>query len=186
MKKQLIYAICAVLLLAITISGSTYAFFSASAGENSNVDTQSHIYSIIYTGGTQIEGPLTLTENKTGGANTTVHIKVAEGSIEPLAYLYLNIEDMTENLSSSAVKWEVSGVKNNQVVYTDSGTFAGYNDTNNNIIPLVEDYQLTTEQTDFTVYVWIDGNIAGNEILGASFSGYISASTDRITGVLNN
>ena len=83
------------------------------------------------------------------------------------------------------VKWEVSGVRGGKEVYTNNGTFEGYNDTNNNAIPIVEDYRLTEEQTDFTVYVWIDGEHTGNEILGAAFSGYISAKTENFTGQLN-
>ena len=186
MKKQIIYTICAILLLAITITGSTYAFFSATAGENSNVDTQSRKFEIIYTGGTEINGPISLSTDRTGGVNTTVHIKVGQGSAEALSYLDLNILEMTENLSVSNVKWEVSGVKNGNQVYTNSGTFSGYNDTNNNVINLVHDYKLSEEQTDFTVYVWIDGPNTGNEIIGASLTSYISARTERFTGQLSN
>ena len=186
MKKQLIYTICAVLLLAIAVVGSTYAFFTSTAGENSDVDTESKEFEVIYTGGAQIEGPIGLSTNRAGGVNTTVHIKVGQNSVEALSYLYLNITEMTANLSSTNVKWEISGVKNNQEVYTDSGTFNGYNDTNNNVITLVHDYKLTADQTDFTLYIWIDGENTGNEILGATFSGYISASTERFTAVLNS
>ena len=91
---------------------------------------------------------------------------------------------MTNNLSAPNVKWEVSGIQKGNEVYTNSGTFSGYNATNNKI-PLVEDYRLTEDQTDFTIYVWIDGNITGNEILGATFTGFISANTEQFTGELD-
>ena len=186
MKKQYIYTICAILLLAIAIVGSTYAFFSASEGSNNNaVFTESQYFAVIYTGGTTINGPLNLTSDRSGGANTTVHIKVAEGSYNAIANLYINIDNITDNLASNSVKWEVSGVKNNVEVYTNSGTFAGYNSTNNNKVMIVNNYRLTEEQTDFTVYIWIDGNLAGNEVLGGNFSGYIGASTEQVTGVLH-
>ena len=54
MKKQFIYTICTVLLLAIAVVGSTYAFFSATTGENSNVTTEAKNFEVIYTGGTEI------------------------------------------------------------------------------------------------------------------------------------
>ena len=92
---------------------------------------------------------------------------------------------MTNNLSVSNVKWEISGVKGGKEVYTDNGTFQGYNATTNNKIPLVKNYRLTETQTDFTLYIWIDGPNTGNEILGANFSGYISANTERFTGQLS-
>ena len=123
--------------------------------------------------------------DRTGGVSTTVHIKVGEGSAEALSYLKLNIIEMTENLSVENVKWEVSGMRGGQEVYTNSGTFQGYDDTTNNVIPIVEDYRLSETQTDFTLYIWIDGPTTGNEIIGASFSGYISANTERFTGQLN-
>ena len=185
MKRQIIYSICAVLLLAIAVVGSTYAFFSASAGENSNVTTEAKNFEVIYTGGTEINGPINLSVDRTGGINTTVHIKIGEGSAEALSYLYLNILEMTNNLSVSNVKWEISGVKEGKEVYTDNGTFQGYNATTNNKIPLVKNYRLTETQTDFTLYIWIDGPNTGNEILGANFSGYISANTERFTGQLS-
>lgn len=186
MKKQFIYTISAILLLTIAVVGSTYAFFSATATSNNNsVSANAQKFEVIYTGGTEINGPIDLSIDRTGGVNTTVHIKVGQGSSQALAYLFLNIEEMTDNLSVSNVKWEVSGVKNGKEVYVNNGTFAGYNDTNNNTIPIVEDYRLTEDQTDFTVYIWIDGNSTGNEILGAMLSSYISAQTEQYTGQLN-
>ncbi len=185
MKKQIIFIITAILLLTIVTVGSTYAFFSASASSNNNtVATEASKFEVIYTGGTDINGTLQLSADRNGGRNTTVHIKVSQGSSHALAYLYMNIEEMTANLSTNSFKWEVSGIKGGQEVYTNAGTFNGYNDTNNNKIPIVENYRLTEDQTDFTIYIWIDGNLAGNEIFGAEFSGYISATTEQFTGQL--
>lgn len=183
MNKKLIYSISIVLLLSIAIIGGTYSFFAAIT-DNKNITTNASKFEVIYTGGTEIKGPIELSEDRNGGINTTVHIKVGEGSSHALAYLYLNIVEMTDNLSAPNVKWEVSGIQKGNEVYTNSGTFSGYNATNNKI-PLVEDYRLTEDQTDFTIYVWIDGNITGNEILGATFTGFISANTEQFTGELD-
>ena len=187
MKRQTVYTILAFLLLTIATVGSTYAFFSATTGTtNDVVVADAKKFEVIYTGGSEIGGIMSLSADRTGGKNTTVHIKVGQGSAQALAYLYLNINTITENIRINGFKWEVSGVRGNQEVYTNNGTFNGYNDTNNNIITLVNDYRLTEEQTDFTVYLWIDGNSVGNEVLGGSFSGYISASTERFTGQLSD
>ncbi len=185
MKRQTIYTICAFLLLAIATVGSTYAFFSATTGEDSNVATESQKFEVIYTGGTDIGGPVSLSADRNGGKNTTVHIKVGQGSSKALAYLYLNIDMITENIRISGFKWEVSGVRGGKEVYTNNGTFEGYNDTDNNIITIVEDYRLSEEQTDFTIYLWVDGNEVGNEVMGGRLGGYISASTEQFTGQLN-
>lgn len=185
MKKQYIYTICAILLLAIAVVGSTYAYFVATTNSaNNSVDTNSSEFGVIYTGGTDIFGPLKLSADRTGGFNTTVHVKTIQGGVQALLNLYIDITEMTTNLSVSNVKWEVSGIKNGVEVYSNNGTFLGYNDTNNNRILIVDDYLLSEEQTDFTLYIWIDGNHTGDEIIGASFSGYISADTEHFTGQL--
>lgn len=185
MTRQTIYTICAFLLLGIATVGATYAFYSATASSNSNsVAAEAQKFEVLYTGGTDIEGPLNLSVDRNGGANTTVHIRVSEGSSHALAYLYLNITKLDENIRTTAFKWEVSGVKGGKEVYTNQGTFNGYNDSSNNIITLVKDYRLTEEQTDFTIYLWVDGNMVGNEVMGCGMSGYISASTEQFTGQL--
>lgn len=185
MRKQYIYTICAILLLAIAVVGSTYAFFvSTTNSANNSVDTNSQEFGIIYTGGTDINEPLVLSADRSGGFSTTVHVKTIQGGAQALLNLYIDITEMTDNLSVSNVIWEVSGVKNGVEVYSDNGTFLGYNDMNNNRILIVDDYLLSEEQTDFTLYIWIDGNHTGDEIIGASFSGYISADTEHFTGQL--
>lgn len=185
MKKQYIYIICTVLLLTISVVGGTYAFFASySNSANNGVDTNSSEFGVIYNGGTDISGPLKLSSDRTGGFSTIVHAKTVEGGVNALLDLYININAMTTNLSVSNVKWEVSGVKGGVEVYSDSGTFLGYNDTNNNKILIVDDFILTEDQTDFTLYIWIDGNSTGDEIIGASFSGFISANTEPLTGKL--
>ena len=75
MKRQTIYTICAFLLLAIATVGSTYAFFSATTGEDSNVATESRKFAVIYTGGTDLNGPIRLSFDRTDGINTTLHIR---------------------------------------------------------------------------------------------------------------
>lgn len=185
MKKQVIYTICAVLLLTVAVIGSTYAFFSATTNDSGRRRAEAQKFEVIYNGGEEINGPIDLSSDRNGGVNTTVNIRVTEGSTQALSYLYLNITEMTANLSVSNVKWEVSGIRGGQEVYTNSGTFQGYNDTTNNVITIVDGYRLSETQTDFTIYIWVDGNNAGNEMFGASLSAYISASTENFTGTLN-
>ena len=185
MKKKIVYTIAFILLLIVVIVGSTYAFFNATTRANNNATTNSKKFSVIYTGNSLLNGKLTPSANKNGGIHTTVNIRVDQGSAEALAYLYLNIESMSAVLSSTSVKWEIYGVRNSQTVYSNSGTLNGYSaQTPNNKIAIVTDYNLTEADTEFTLYMWIDGATTGNEVIGASFSGYISANTENFTGLL--
>lgn len=184
MKRQLIYTICAVLLLTVAVIGSTYAYFTATAGGNNNTNTASSDFEIIYTGGTEISGNMPITSDKTEAFKTTVNISSTQASVEAVATIYLNIETITPNLRIEGFVWELYGYKNNQQVVHRSGTFNGYNDTTNNIVNLIENYPIDNTNTAFTLYLWIDGTKTNNNVLGGEFLGYIGARTERITGTL--
>ena len=184
MKKQVIYSISITLLLLIAIVGGTYAFFSTSVNSG-NIATDALDFIVLYNGDTDFNGKISISPTKEGGIIRTVNIRVAEGSAHALSNLFITIESITPNLSIEGFKWEVYGYKNNELVYSNNGNFAGYNATEgHNVVPIVEDYRLTEEITYFTVYLWIDANNTGNEVLGGSFNAYISASSEKFTGQL--
>lgn len=187
MKKIILYT-SIILLLTIAIVGGTYAFFAAGAGSKSPIDTTGHKFEVIYTGGTHIDGPLTLVSNKDNGMNTTVNIKVAEDSVLGKANIYLQIEEITENIATDALRWEVykngETTAHSQGTFTQCGTTANQICANDDKLYLVKDYNLSKNNTSFTVYIWLDGNKAGNEVIGASFKGYIGAESENITGNL--
>ena len=185
MKKAMIYSLIMLVLIGV-ISGSTYAFFSASTNPNNsnNLNSGGSKIEIIYTGGTEITGPINLTADKTGGLNTTVHIRRTAESEPVKAIIYLNIETLTNTLAVDGFVWEIYGVKSGTQVYSRTGTFK--NAEENSEIVLVENYQVDTVDTDFTIYIWLDGNKVSNEVLGAEFSGYIGARSENYTGKIAN
>ena len=44
-------------------------------------------------------------------------------------------------------------------------------------------HEITTEQEEYAVYLWLNGNEAGNEVIGASLMGYIGAESEPISGI---
>ena len=44
------------------------------------------------------------------------------------------------------------------------------------ISELVENYELSTTNTKFDLYIWLDGNESSNDVINKSFGAYISAS----------
>ena len=92
---------------------------------------------------------------------------------------------LTDNIAIPGFVWEVYGYRNGNLVYSNSGTFNGYDDTTNNKIPIVTNYQLSEDNTEFIVYFWIDGSLTGNEVLGGAFSGYIGATSQQVTAELS-
>lgn len=185
MKKQTLLIIVLILLLTMILVGATYAFFSSSTNTN-ELKTESSTFEVIYTGQTEFDGiPNLITgQNDTEKMSAKVNIRVAEGSAKPKSTIYINIEKITETLAKKGFVWEVYGYKNGTLVYSNEGTFEGKNDTTNNIINIVEDYQLAEENTEFTIYLWLDGNQLGNEIFGAEFAAYVGAKTENFQGLV--
>lgn len=184
MKKQTktIYIIIAILLLTIIVAGSTYAAFMAMVSGSNEVKTNSSKLEVVYTGDdSEITEPMTIASKKEEGQIRTVNISVTEDSVEAKATIYINIEEITDNLAIEGFIWEVYGVQSGKDVYYKKGNFDGYNNTTNNIVNIVEDYKLTDENTTFTIYLWIDGNQTDNKVIGSSFKGHIGAKTENFS-----
>lgn len=184
MKKTILYTIM-ILLLTIIAVGGTYAFLVASASSQNEIVTNAHKFEVIYTGGTSISGPLNLASNKEQGRKTTVNIKVSEDSVLGKANLYIKIDEISEVIANDALVWEV--YKNEEKTAYKEGTFEKCGESANEIcaegqkLYLVRDYKLSTENTSFTIYLWLNGNKVDNNVIGASFSGYIGAESENFT-----
>lgn len=186
MKKKVTYTILVIfiiLLLTITTVGITYSFFVTSATGKNQTEATGKKFEIIYTGGTDITGPIELATKKEEGLSTTVNIKIAQGSAVALADIYINVEKITSNIAIEGLIWEVVGIKNSTQVYYNKGNFSGVNNTTNNIVTVVDDYLLSEDNTAFTVYLWLDGNKVDNSVLNSEFKGYIGAKTENFTGI---
>lgn len=174
--------IISLLILGIITVGATYAFFTATVSRN-NLNTTSSNFAVIYTGGEELDGPIKLLNSKEDGASsTTVQIKMAEDSVQAEANLYINIENISENIATEGFIWEVEGYQDETLVYENDGTFDGTEDGDR--IKIVDKFLLSEVATDFTVYFWIDGSKVDSEILNSTFKGTISADTEPFTGEL--
>lgn len=188
MKKIIFYTI-SILLLTIVVSGATYAYFISITNSTQNaLNTGGASVKVTYTGGGALEGLLSLSEDKSGGLNTTVHIKITEDSLDAQANLYINIDSISEVLATEGFNWEVYKKVNGIESFVNSGTFADC-DLGHTIkkcatgdkLYIVTGYELLTDDTAFTVYVWLNGNKVGNEVIGATFKGTVAAETENIT-----
>lgn len=186
MKKYMGYSIVAVVMLLLITAGGTYAFFAASANTlNNSIFSNTARLNVIYNSGEEIDEVLSVVASKEDGYNTTVGIRLATGSAKAKSNLYIYINEITENIAIPGFKWEVYGYSSGSLVYSNQGNFNGYDDTNNNRVPIVTNYELSENNTEFTVYFWIDGSLTDNEVLGGAFSGYIGATSEQVTGNLS-
>lgn len=191
MKKMLTY-ISIIFLLTIIVAGSTYAYLIATTNSSINaVSSEGAKIDVVYTGGTTIEGLISMSEDKTGGLNTTVNIAITEKSVIVKSNLFININQITSSLATEGFIWEVYKTVNGVTSFIDSGTFLDCKSGNTtkkcaagDKLYIVNDNILSTTNTSFTIYVWLDGNKVGNEVMGAKFSGTIAAETEKFTGKL--
>lgn len=191
MKKIVLYTIITLLLIVATIAG-TYAYMIATINSSNNaVNTSGTNLKVVYSGGAAIEGILNLSNDKTGGLNTTVNIKIAEDSVVAKAHLYIDIEKISSSIATNALNWEVYKTVNGVESFVNSGTFVDCltGTTTRKCVAgdklyIVNDYQLSTEDAAFTIYVWLDGNKVGNEVVGATFKGIVAAESENFTGDL--
>ena len=189
MKKTLLYSL-GLLLIAILTIGVTYAYFINTVSSSQNAEANAKKFEVLYTGGSALTTNLQPRESRDETYKTSVNIKMAEGSINAIANIYINIEEMSDVLASDALVWEIVVKKgtNNINITPSKGTFSScmtnsINECNNGRkIYILNDYEVTTENTEVTVYLWIDGSKVGNEISGATFTGYIGAETRNVTG----
>lgn len=182
MKRQTIITIIEIIIFGITVAGSTYAFYTASISTKKNMLSASGSeLTVNYTGQSSIDGPINVTNSRIEGQSATVNISLGENSVPAKASLFLNIQKI-EKVAVEGFIWEVYGYLdgNSTPVYTDSGNFKDKSaNSPNNVIEIVKDYQLSKTNTTFTIYLWIDGKKTGNEVVGGSFTGYISARSEN-------
>ncbi len=199
MKKSALYLVMVLVLVFVITVGGTYAYFTAVTNSSANAaNTASYDYEVIYSGGEIIQGELGMTLSRTGGASSTVTIRMGDTSPLPEASLYLDITDIPNNRLvtdnspwQKALKWEVEGYKNNTLVYSDSGDFLECSLAENATcvtgqkLYIVKNYQLAHTDTVFYIYLWLDAEIADNGVIGTYLKGNVAATTEHFTGIIN-
>lgn len=170
-KKKLYGTIVGVIAFIALVAGLTYAWFTWASG-NTTISGQSGCFTIEYTNGTAISGNLTPSADYTGGKNTDATLNIASTcTTEGDATISLTTNaSSTIDLTENAVKYAVY----QGTTEISSGVVTGGTQV------IASNIQLTKTATTYTVYIWVDGEIADNDYVGTSYSGYISASAVQV------
>ena len=178
-KAKLIGSIIGVFLFIALIAGFTYAWI-AWQSNNINIADRSDCFDIDYgisqqIGSASAKASLSMTSDYTEGlsAKVSLSLKTECANIPGTATLYLNTTNVGTTSGTS------SGILNGALKYTVvSGTSVLANGVidSNNKIPLVDNIDVSsTTPTTYTVYVWLDGEVADNSYANLNYIGYISA-----------
>ena len=190
MKKKFLYSIVITLLVIVAaVAGTTYAYYSLSAaGTNRNVSSKSEKYEVIYNEGTYINSEtceMDVVASKEEGCYTDIEIGLANGvNVAVNANLYINVVSISPELQTAGFKWEVYRLNGNTETYLTNGNFQTI-PANNQIVILTNE-SLSTTKKKFRIYIWLDGNLTDNTVVGKSFNGYVGANTEILTGIINN
>ena len=197
-KKKLI--VLGVILLIIVISGITYAILTWQSG-NINIGINTNCFTIDYTKGNNISGSLKLINEEDLISNGKFTIKEGVGvssanigikstcSIEGYGNILLNITNISSTFttgdSKGALKYVV--LKNTSTITdpTQISTTSLLNQsfdiekkgsiTTSDTLKLLTKQLSNTELYKYIIVIYVDNNLAGNDVTSATFQGNISA-----------
>ena len=198
-KKKLI--ILGIVLGVVLISGITYAALSWASGKV-NIGLTSNCFTINYTGRDINNATINLLNEsdlisdnkftiKGGIALTFANIGIKSScTIEGYGSLYLNIASLSDAFttgnSKGALKYAIlkntSPVKNISISTLKDQSFdIVKNDSITEIgqIKLLTTQLSNTSVNKYLIVIYIDNSLTGNDVIGATFNGYISADANQ-------
>ena len=177
-KKSVFISIVIVLLVIVVVTAVTYAYFASITNEE-QVGTGSGMLGINYVKPGDLTGTLMLSTDRGGGLKTTATASLTEDSEGALFNMYITPTQLT-NLNIPALKWEVEGVREGNVVCYGNGDFGSAEVGTS--IKILNGCSLSTTATTFTIYIWLDSSLVNSAVGGASFDAKIGADSVPITG----
>ena len=188
-NNKLIYTIIGVVLLIILVAGATLAWIvSALVVNNGNYNTRTLNFNVNFVNGTAISSVPTLgaaTATPSNTAHLTVTASKATGSAPGNLTIYINTDLDPENtttalLSSGAINYAVCiGTCADFTTAASTGTVSSATVSKEAILV---NTPLTASPTNYNVYFWLDSSKLGDSLVGASYTGYISAEAVQTEG----
>ncbi len=153
MNKYKTYMYIGIIILIISILGSTYAYYKyVLASVNINTITRGLDYYINYAKGTDItSGTLNPSTDYTGGNSITITLNKKDNTYDIYGHIYLDITTISSTLSSSnALKYVVL----EGTTKISEGTLGGVSASNSYLLAV--NIPLKTTSATYTVYLWFD------------------------------
>ena len=172
----------------------SFAFFSWESGNSDNTNVSFDVVAdtvyIYYDAGSNINGgDLYPTDDKNDGISKDITVKIS-GVVEskPVAFnLYLDLTDVPEELMDDSFKWAL--YNGSEELGTGSITKNITNCTGNNTrhIVLFSNNITTVEKQNYTLYLWIDGNMTNPDtMMNKSFKVNLHADGTNATLIEGN
>ena len=162
-RKGLLLAFVTI-IVGLFITAGSYAFWSWTSGTNKsvsfNIAKALRNYIVYDEGDSQFSGEFKVGNTYTSGIHSTISIsKTAEAAnIDLMAIIHMDINQIGENMKNSpALKWQVTlGNSSNPGTTLAKGNFVGTK--NGDTLDLVNNIEVTTTPTEYTIWIWLDAN----------------------------
>ena len=170
-NKSKLYMIISIIILLVVVIGSAYAYYRIVLFNDLTVNpiTKGLDYYINYAKGTDITSSvLEPSSDYRGGNSVTITFYKKDNTYDIYGHIYLDVTSVGATLSSSAcLKYTV--LSNNIII--SQGTLGGI--ANGDSLLIAVNIPLSTEQTEYTVYLWLDdansnASSAENETISAT------------------
>ena len=188
-KKQLIYSILALFLLGLIVASGTYAYYSYTSDDKNisfNTSKELENYVIYNEGESKFVGDFKVNSTYTEGMHSTISLyKTSEASnVDLIATIKMDINEIGANIKSSiALKWVVtSGTSSNVGTVLAQGNFIGVN--NDDTLTLVPNIEVTTTETFYTIWIWLDENSnPSDELTGETLDTTVWTEINQVEGI---
>ena len=170
-NKSKLYMIISIIVLVVVVIGSAYAYYRIVLFNDLTVNpiTKGLDYYINYAKGTDITSSvLEPSSDYRGGNSVTITFYKKDNTYDIYGHIYLDVTSVGATLSSSSsLKYTV--LSNNIII--SQGTLGGIE--NGDSLLIAVNIPLSTEQTEYTVYLWLDdansnASSAENETISAT------------------
>ena len=182
-KSKAFVITLSLLFIALVIAGVTYAWFTWSSTDNTNITMQVGEYTTVtYVGGNQINvNNLAPVFNYTDGESTTFTLTNSNtDTSKTFKYnVYLDITSISNELKSTSFKYVLLDGSNNIV---DQGNFSTA--SNGSTLTITENQSLPNGNSSYTFIIYIDGNNENNSnMMNKSLSGSLRVTVNSSSKV---
>ena len=178
--KRIVIIMLFILLIGLIILTGTYAWFTWSSTDNTNLKMSiGEIADVIFKGGPEINtDQLTPVFNYTDGEKISFSIENKSSST-----IYHSVDfhlaSLPGELQAFSFKYILLKIENNSSTEVASGDFSG--SANNDILNLIIDAPLSPGTTSYDFYLYIDANLESElEMINKTFSGTLTVSARDI------
>ena len=184
-SKKSILILVTILVIGLLLASGSYALWSWTSNVNKNVvfNTSNHLkkYVVYDEGEASFVGDLSFDS----AIHSTIAIYKTTNAADLVATIHMDINSIGDNMkTTSALKWKITqgDASSFDTEEIASGNFL--NTDTGDMLTLVHNIDITTASTQYTIWVWIDGDDnSSSSLVGEFFDADIWTEINQLDGL---